>query len=370
MSAEIAYQNYKELSVQGRYVVGSNITQFLNKELRHVTVNEIGKSVLDHPISMITMGTGPTRILMWSQMHGNEATTTKAVLDLINYLEGDTTQSTSILQSCTLYIIPILNPDGAAAYTRSNANKIDLNRDAQDLSQPESRVLRSVFETTKPHFCFNLHDQRTMYNVGNTPKPATVSFLAPAYDKDRNVSKTRGISMQLVVAMNRKLQKSIPGQIGRYDDAFNANCVGDAFQMEQVPTVLFEAGHFPEDYKREKTRVYIFMALQEAISVIANGTIGEYKQDHYLEIPENSKQFMDIIIRNAHVLHEPLNEGMALGIFYEETLVEGKIVFIPVLAQKGKLDRYFGHQVYNCLDHNDLEALKANKALTDMIAKI
>ena len=49
-----------------------------------------------------------------------------------------------ILKACTLYIIPILNPDGAKAYTRLNANEVDLNRDAQDLSQPESKVLRAV----------------------------------------------------------------------------------------------------------------------------------------------------------------------------------------------------------------------------------
>jgi murein tripeptide amidase MpaA len=31
----------------------------------------------------------------------------------------------------TFYCIPMLNPDGAALYTRENANKVDLNRDSQ-----------------------------------------------------------------------------------------------------------------------------------------------------------------------------------------------------------------------------------------------
>src|SRR5690606_18803559 len=99
-------------------------------------------------------GDGPIKILMWSQMHGNESTTTKAVLDLINFLLEGSEMSNSILERCTIKIIPILNPDGALAYTRVNANGIDLNRDAQNLSQPESKVLRAVFEDFGPDYCF------------------------------------------------------------------------------------------------------------------------------------------------------------------------------------------------------------------------
>ena len=52
----------------------------------------------------------------------------------------------------------MVNPDGAKLYTRVNANEVDLNRDSVNLSQPESKVLRNVFEEFKPDYCFNLHD--------------------------------------------------------------------------------------------------------------------------------------------------------------------------------------------------------------------
>jgi murein tripeptide amidase MpaA len=39
-------------------------------------------------------------------------------------------RSEKILDAFTFYCIPMLNPDGAA-YTRENANKVDLNRDSQ-----------------------------------------------------------------------------------------------------------------------------------------------------------------------------------------------------------------------------------------------
>ena len=65
--------------------------------------------------------------------------------------------------------------------------------------------------------------------------------------------------MEVIAVMNDALQNIIPNQVGVYDDAFNLNCVGDTFQSENVPTILFEAGHYANDYAREKTRsLFIF----------------------------------------------------------------------------------------------------------------
>ena len=111
-------------------------------------------------------------------MHGNESTTTKAIFDLFNYFE--LADSKALLEACTLLIIPILNPDGAEAYTRFNKNQVDLNRDAQALTQSESKILRTSFESFKPHFCFNMHGQRTIFSAGNTSNSAVLSFLSPS----------------------------------------------------------------------------------------------------------------------------------------------------------------------------------------------
>src|SRR5690606_11329878 len=141
------------------------------------------------------------KVLMWSQMHGNESTTTKALFDVLNYIRTDDSFGSYISQNFTLYIVPMLNPDGAEAYTRVNANAIDLNRDAQNLSQPESVILNEVFRTFKPDFCFNLHDQRTIFSAGKTALPATVSFLTPAEDKDCRITPQRKRSMEIIGIM-------------------------------------------------------------------------------------------------------------------------------------------------------------------------
>jgi hypothetical protein len=176
-------------------------------------------------------------------------------------LHSNTKESNVILDHFTFCILPMLNPDGAKLYTRENANGIDLNRDAQNLSQPESMVLRKTFETFQPNYCYNLHDQRTIYGAGESGNTATVSFLAPAFNKNRDINDVRIKAMNVIVAMNKALQQFIPNQVGRFDDSFNLNCVGDTFQYLKVPTILFEAGHFANDFEREITRKYIFIAL-------------------------------------------------------------------------------------------------------------
>ncbi len=362
------YLSIKENSVLGRYVVNGNIDGFLEKIKGKCDVKIVGRSVLGLPIRRILVGTGPTRVLMWSQMHGNESTTTKAVLDLINYLNSDRPETLTVLKSCTITIIPILNPDGAAAYTRVNANSVDLNRDAQQRSQPESRILRNLFDEFQPDYCFNLHDQRTIYNVGDTSKPATISFLAPAHDESRSISPTRAESMKLVVAMNKILQKEIPGQVGRYDDAFNANCVGDTFQMTGTPTVLFEAGHYPDDYDRERTREYIFQGLMTALHFIDVDKVSKLNPSEYFLIPENQKRYFDILIQNAHIIAPSLKKGDAIGLLYVETLTNGTIDFVPKIDKAGSLDGYYGHNTYNCLIDSDLKVLKRHSAVIKLLS--
>ncbi|RKR12908.1 zinc carboxypeptidase [Maribacter vaceletii] len=359
MLSSTEYKRIKEKSVTGRYVINEQIISVLEKLPSEFSVSYIGDSVQKRKIYSVTVGNGSNKILMWSQMHGNESTTTKAVLDLFNYLQEDTKEVHEIKANCTLHIIPMLNPDGADAYTRINANKIDLNRDAQNQTQPESTILMAEYKKFKPNYCFNLHDQRTIFNVGTTNKPATVSFLAPAHDEERTISTTRGISMQLIVAMNTELQKLIPGQVGRYDDGFNANCVGDTFQMLHIPTILFESGHYPNDYERETTRELIYISLLKAIGTISLGIITNYSQKDYTAIPENGKLFLDVLISNVEEINPNLDANTDIGILFKETLKDGFIEFVPTIEKVGKLkNSYYGHKTYNCLKDEELFVLK------------
>ena len=283
----------------------------------------IGKSVLGKPIYKLQFGTGKIKILMWSQMHGNESTTTKALFDFINFLHSKSDLSKKLLGDFTFCLLPMLNPDGAKLYTRENANEIDLNRDAQNLSQPESVVLRKTFDAFQPTYCYNLHDQRTIYGVDQTSNPATVSFLAPAYNENRDVNNVRILAMSVIVAMNKTLQQFIPNQVGRFDDSFNLNCVGDTFQYLNSPTILFEAGHFQNDYEREKTRKYIFIALVSSIQYYYENDIVLNKTEDYLKIPQNKVVFYDFVYKNVKINYDS-NKIINFAIQFKEVLNKGK----------------------------------------------
>jgi hypothetical protein len=342
------YPKYKENSLSGRYITNNHIESVLEKFKNDFKISIIGNSVNSLPIYSVEIGTGKIKIYMWSQMHGNETTTTKAVFDLFNFLKSSHELATIIKERFTLLIIPILNPDGAALYTRANQNLVDLNRDSLDLTQPESKILRRLFEEFKPDFCFNLHDQRTIFGVGDTNKPATVSFLAPAFNSERDINDTRRKAIAVIVAMNQELQKHIPNQVGRFDDSFNINCIGDMFQSLNVPTILFEAGHFQEDYQREETRKFIFISLMSGISAINENVIVFDKTQDYLNISQNKVNFFDIVYKNIKINYNSTNIITNFASQFKEVLVEGKIVFEAYISKIGELDDFFGHLEYEC----------------------
>jgi len=242
------FKEHHEKELYGRYVSLLQMEPILEKHRHKNIITVLGTSVLGKPIYGLQTGTGDFKLLLWSQMHGNESTTTKALFDLFNFLDSDSELVKQWKTKFTFLFVPMLNPDGAEKYTRENANQIDLNRDFLNLSQPESRLLLETFQSFKPDFCFNLHDQRTIFAAGSTRNPATISFLAPSYNQACEVNTVRQKAMNLIGGLNERLQKYIPNQVGRFDDGFNRNCVGDTFQQLGVPTVLFEAGHFQNDY--------------------------------------------------------------------------------------------------------------------------
>lgn len=347
MEALELFLQFKEQSIQGRYLTLEAILPILKKHNTNNQLKQVGVSVQQKPIYTYQIGNGKTKIFLWSQMHGNESTTTKALLDFINFLNSDTELAKMLLEDYTFLAIPILNPDGAALYTRENANKVDLNRDSQDLTQPESKTLRGVFEVFQPDYCFNLHDQRTIFGVADTGKPATVSFLAPSYNEAREINATRLKAIRVIENINTILQNYIPGQVGRFDDSFNINCIGDTFQYLGVPTILFEAGHFPKDYDREETRKYIFISLLASFTILFENDIVDNEIDQYLNIPQNKVVFYDFIYKNIKINYDGNEIITNFAVQYKEELIDGKVTFTAYIAAIDKLESYFGHYEYD-----------------------
>ncbi|MDT0551911.1 M14 family zinc carboxypeptidase [Urechidicola vernalis] len=322
------YASNFQNKLKGLRILFKDIEPLINDLSNTFKVEKLGDSVRGIPIYKIKIGSGKKRILIWSQMHGNESTGTKAVFDLFNFFgnpeEFDNLKST-ILKECTIVFIPMLNPDGAIKYTRENENEIDLNRDAVDLNAIESRLLRKELEDFDPQFCFNLHDQRTIFNVKGTKNPATISFLAPSEEITRKITKGRTETMSVIVSMNNFLQSCIPNHIGRYTDEYYPTATGDNFQKLGYNTILIEAGHFQEDYEREITRKYNFFALIDGLVFLSNNDdYNHYKS--YFEIPNNDKKFYDIVYRNAKLVENRMESIVDFGVLFKYKVIDNKLV--------------------------------------------
>ena len=333
---ESIYKEQKEQVLFGKWITFKEIKALFSKHSSVFKVSEIGKSEENKPIMQLKIGSGKKKIMLWSQMHGNESTGTKALFDLFNCFSNCSNEAlTLILEECTLLFIPMLNPDGAQAYTRVNAHNIDLNRDAVARIAKESLLLRSVLDDFNPQFCFNLHDQRTIFGVAGTKNPATISFLAPSEEESREVTAGRKQTMNVIVAMNSMLQQSIPDCVGRYTDEFYPTATGDNFQKLGYNTILIESGHYPNDHTREVSRKYTFFSLLQGMHHIANTSTFNAYQD-YFKIPNNEHIFYDVI----HRYSEPKKD---VAYQFEDLILENKLVSKLNKVEEKVLKSKIGH---------------------------
>jgi len=230
----------------------------------------IGQSVQGRPIRAISFGDGATRVLLWSQMHGNESTATMALADLINFMataQGDPLWS-ELRSSLTITMVPMLNPDGAQHFERENAVGIDVNRDARRLSTPEARALKSVRDSIQPQFGFNLHDQDARTLVGSEGLQVAIALLAPAAEESRAYDRTRQRARLVAAGVAVALRHEIPGRVAKYDDTFNPRAFGDLMQSWGTSTILIESGALPDDPQKQRLRAINVAALLTALHEI------------------------------------------------------------------------------------------------------
>jgi len=358
-------QFLKQHEINERYITNfrlESLLENLDKDIFKVSV--AGKSVLQKNIYRVNFGTGNFKILLWSQMHGNETTTTKSVFNFLEKL--NVAKNADWLNFFSFTFLPILNPDGAEAFTRVNTNGIDLNRDSVDLSQPESQLLRSVFNEVKPDLALNMHDQRSIFSAGSQVNPATLSFLAPAFNEACDINNVRTFAMQLIANMNDVLKNHAPNNIGRFDDSFNINCIGDMFTHLNTPTILFEAGFASNDYQRKKAEELVGISLETLLNSIISQEYKKYSVDDYLQIPENEKNFVDILIENYATTNPDFYKYSQLPIVFKEKIINKQLILIPEIDFDSTPKFKFAHLV---LDANQA-VVNNQKDVENLLEKV
>ncbi len=348
------HDRYREASITHRRFKHRDLVPLLDSLAQDARfrVALAGTSAEGRSIHLVTAGSGPRKVMLWSQMHGDEATATMAILDILNFLrasdELDPVRQT-ILGKLTVYFVPMLNPDGAERFQRRNALEIDLNRDAVKLQSPESRILKHLRDSLQPQFGFNLHDQSTRYTAGNSARPATISFLAPPYDHAKSVNEVRGNAMKLIVGMNRSLQAYIPGQIAKYTDSHEPRAFGDNIQKWGTSVVLVESGGHPGDTEKQFIRKLNFVALLDGLHAIAETSYERESQEDYYAIPENEKYLFDLVVRNVLVKEGGRQHFTDIGINRYEINAAGATDFYyrSQIDEVGDMSIYYGYEEFD-----------------------
>jgi hypothetical protein len=264
-------------------------------------VEEIGRSMLGRELRSISFGTGPVKVLLWSQMHGDEATASMALVDIIAWMTAPDADPTRdrVARGLTVVMIPMLNPDGAERFQRENAVGIDVNRDARRLSTPEARALKAVHDRLRPDFGFNLHDQNARTRVGRAGLPAGIALLAPAADEARSWGPTRARARLVAARLVRDFDSQIPGRVSKYDDAFNPRAFGDLMATWGTSTILIESGALPNDPDKQALRRLNVAAIIRALDGIATKGYEHANPADYENLLYNTGGAFDLLVRSG-----------------------------------------------------------------------
>lgn len=364
------YERYKEPAIINRFFKHSELIPLIQKHTASKLLNleEIGKSVKGRSINHLSMGSGKTKVLLWSQMHGDESTATMALFDLFNFFEGKDEHNDLrklILENLELHFIPMLNPDGAQQWKRRNELDIDINRDARLLVTPEARALMGLAKRIQPEIGFNLHDQNILTSAGRSQNTATISFLAPTYNYPKDMNDVRKKATQLLLTMNNALQTKVPGKTGKYDDAFDPRSFGDTFQGMGISTILIESGGYYQDPEKQYIRKLNFYALLTAFEAIANQSYKNVNIKDYDAIPENNRSLYDLLVRNVSISKEGETFRTNLGINQSQIKGAG----FASMLYNGRIDELGDVELMYGYDEIDASSLTLNPGKVKLLKK-
>jgi len=291
------------------------------KHRARLKVEEAGRSFEGRPIHLMTVGTGPRKVLLWARMHGDEPSATPALLDLADHLlsRRDDPSARRILEAVTLLMVPMLNPDGAERYERRNAQGIDVNRDALNLATPEGRLLKTLRDRHRPVLGFNLHDQNRHTTVGDTGRLATIALLGVAGDARGTLTPGRRRARRACAAIAAALAPLLPagGGISRYDEDWSPRAFGDNLTKWGTPVVLVESGGLPPGFGHAELTRLNFVGLLAALDGLARDDLAGHREQAYEALKRNTRGVRaDVVVRGGR-LHLPGREPFAADLAFD-----------------------------------------------------
>jgi len=327
-----------------------------------VKIDQVGSSVEGREIFLLSLGRGEKRILLWSQMHGDEPTATCALLDLISFFGRHRQEDwvREILERYTLLMIPMLNPDGAERTRRRNAQGIDINRDARLLQTPEGKILKAVRDRFEPFLGFNLHNQNGLTTVGDTGRVATIALLAVGAELPpsvlqgedapdlKEIRQSTLLTRRVTAVLYEALSPFVYGHISRYDEAFNPRAFGDNLTLWGTPIVLIESGGNPAGKPFDFGIKLNFIGLLAALNSLSTGKVQNANPAVFDGLKLNSSSpIYDLLLSNAWLF-----TGTGIPLFRGDVAIRHDLRSggrgQSIIADIGDLGVFSAHQTIDC----------------------
>lgn len=187
--------------------IRSFLVRLTTENSQLIRFQTLGYSDAGRPIDLVTLTSGDREslpaIYINGTHHGDEKSSTEATLGLLDYLvqHRDDSIVRDLLSSYTIYIQPLVNPDGHAINTRFDANGLDPNRDyavpghteEDAFKTPIVRIVRTLMDRVKFRAALALHSgmEGVLWAWGHsaTRPPDADQFFTIA----RLMAKTMGI---------------------------------------------------------------------------------------------------------------------------------------------------------------------------------
>lgn len=131
-----------------------------------VARRDFGRSVAGLPLRVLETKTATApdarTVLVMTWQHPPEFSGVRAFRAFVETVLADTPQAVAFRSSFNLVIVPVTNPDGVnEGHWRHNLGDVDLNRDWESFSQPETRALRDLFkQTPRPGLFLDFHSTK------------------------------------------------------------------------------------------------------------------------------------------------------------------------------------------------------------------
>ena len=336
----ILHEAYCFPAFQSRKVTHGELWELLGAlvdEAGNLARDEIGRSAEGRPLYAVRFGSGPTRVMLWSQMHGDEPSHTLGLADLFAYVarEPDDERVRLLSEALTVVAVPMLNPDGAERFLRTNAQGVDVNRDARAWTSPELRALRGLHGEFSPEFVFNLHDQDVRKRVGKSERLTAFALLATPGGPEMEDDEQRVRGKRLCAAIVRAVQPLVGDRVARFPDEYHPAGSGEFTQRAGSVSVLLECGFWPDDPEKQFLRKLSFAALLGGLQALADGSHADTPLDAYESLEENHTQVFDTLIRGGTVVipgQEPFRADVAADFATPLELRDGTTSSIGDLA--------------------------------------